>query len=173
MKKQVLSAPLRQSLSAISAEVPKRISRRAFLQSVAAFAAGRAFAAPPGVFSVGTPLLSFAAISDIHVTVQKPSLKYGTKVFEHALEWYRAQGVDAVVITGDLADKGLTEELEMVGAAWRKVFPENKGSMMPGTMERSPRNCTPIRRISRRTNSPVTIPNAGSRLSANGTPPSA
>ena len=127
MKKQVLSAPRCQSLVSISAEVPKRISRRAFLQSVAAFAAGRAFAAPPGVFSVGTPLLSFAAISDIHVTVHKPSPKYGTKVFEHALEWYRAQGVDAVVITGDLADNGLTEELEMAGAAWRKVFPGTKG----------------------------------------------
>ena len=87
MKKPPMSAPLCQPLASIYAEVPKRISRRAFLQSVAAFAAGRAFAAPPGVFSVGTPLLSFAAISDIHVTVYKPSLKYGTKVFEHALEW--------------------------------------------------------------------------------------
>lgn len=127
MKKAAMSAPLRQSLTSIHAEMPKCISRRSFLQGIAAFAAGRAFAAPPGVFSVGAPLLSFAAISDIHVTVQKPSPKYGTKVFEHALKWYRAQGVDAVVITGDLADKGLTEELEMVGAAWRKVFPENKG----------------------------------------------
>ena len=92
-----------------------------------AFAAGRAFAAPHGLFSSGAPLLTFAAISDIHVKSKKSSSNYGTDVFEHALEWYRAQGVDAVVIAGDLADSGLVEELEMVGAAWRKVFPEDKG----------------------------------------------
>jgi predicted phosphodiesterase len=92
-----------------------------------AFAAGRAFAAPHGVFSSGVPRLTFAAVSDIHIKSPKSHLKYDTAVFEHALEWYRAQGVDAVLVAGDLADSGLVEELEMVGAAWRKIFPEDKG----------------------------------------------
>ena len=102
------------------------LTRRGFLSGALAFAAGRAFAAPHGAFSAGAPRLAFAAISDIHVKSPKSPAKYDTKVFEHALEWYRAQGVDAVVVAGDLADSGLVEELEMVGAAWRKVFPDDK-----------------------------------------------
>ena len=103
------------------------LTRRGFLSCAMAFAAGRAFAAPHGVFSSGVPRLTFAAISDIHIKSPKSHLKYDTAVFEHALEWYRAQGVDAVLVAGDLADSGLVEELEMVGAAWRKIFPEDKG----------------------------------------------
>ena len=103
------------------------LTRRGFLSCAMAFAAGRAFAAPHGVFSSGVPRLTFAAVSDIHIKSPKSHLKYDTAVFEHALEWYRAQGVDAVLVAGDLADSGLVEELEMVGAAWRKIFPEDKG----------------------------------------------
>ena len=107
------------------------VSRRSFLGGVASFGATwglRAFAAPPGLFSSGRPLLTFGAISDIHISSPASKVKVGTKLFEHALGWYRAQGVDAVVVAGDLANYGLVEELEMVGAAWRKVFPENRGA---------------------------------------------
>lgn len=106
-------------------------SRRSFLTSLAslgAFSGLRAFAAPQGMFSGGTPLLTFAAISDIHIFHPKAKAAGGQKFFEHALEWYRAQNVDAVLVAGDLANYGTVEELKIVGDTWRKVFPENKGA---------------------------------------------
>ena len=106
------------------------VSRRSFLGGAASFGAFwgvRAFAATPGLFSDGRPLLTFGALSDIHVSSPASKVKVGTKIFERALEWYRAKGADAVLVAGDLANYGLTEELEMVGAAWRKVFPGNRG----------------------------------------------
>ncbi len=93
---------------------------------MACFAAGRAFAAPHGMFGGGSPALAFAAVSDVHIAHPKANAKYDTQVFERALKWYGGQGVDAVMIAGDLADRGLVDELEMLGAAWRKVFPGNK-----------------------------------------------
>ncbi len=92
---------------------------------MAVFAAGRAFAAPPGMFAGSSPKLVFAAMSDIHVCHPATGWGLGTEVFERALGWYRRRGVDAVVVAGDLAEHGLVEELEMVGYAWRKMFPDN------------------------------------------------
>ena len=46
--------------------------------------------------------------------------------FRHTLEWFRSQGVDAVVIAGDMADKGLDANLMAVSEAWYSVFPEDK-----------------------------------------------
>ena len=102
------------------------LTRRSFIECMAAFAAGRAFAAPHGMFGGGKPELVFAAVSDVHIVHPKISPSCGTQVFERALKWYREQGVDAVLIAGDLADCGLVDELEMLGAAWRKMFPDNK-----------------------------------------------
>ena len=73
------------------------VSRRSFLGGVASFGATwglRAFAAPPGLFSSGCPQLTFGAISDIHISSPASKVKVGTKLFEHALGWYRAQGVE-------------------------------------------------------------------------------
>ena len=102
------------------------ISRRSFLECMACFAAGQAFAAPPGMFSGANPKLVFAAMTDIHVCHPKTGRNLGTEVFEHALEWYRTQMLDAVLVAGDLAEHGLTDELEMMGEAWRKMFPGNR-----------------------------------------------
>jgi len=102
------------------------LSRRSFLECMACFAAGRAFAAPHGSFGGGSPELVFAAVSDVHIVHPTANAKCGTQVFERALKWYGGQGVDAVLIAGDLADNGLVDELEMLGAAWRKMFPDNK-----------------------------------------------
>ena len=102
------------------------VSRRSFLECMTLFAAGRAFAAPHGMFSGGSPELVFAAVSDVHIVHPKANSKCGTQVFERALDWYRQQGIDAVMIAGDLADSGLVDELEMLGAAWRKMFPDDK-----------------------------------------------
>ncbi len=78
----------------------------------------------------GTPRLKFGVVSDIHITrLGKPGDKYsygsGT-TFRHALEWFRDQGVDAVVCAGDMADRGILANLKVVGELWRSVFPGNK-----------------------------------------------
>ena len=99
------------------------ITRKNFLigsMAVAAAGARRMFAAPAGTVC-GTPRLKLAVLSDIHVRNESSQ-----KVFVKALEWYRAQGVDAVLVAGDMADQGLVSQLQLVADAWFKVFPDNK-----------------------------------------------
>ena len=99
------------------------ITRKSFLigsMSVAAMGARRMFAVPAGSVT-GTPRLKVAVMSDIHVRDEKSQA-----VFIKALEWYRAQGVDAVLVAGDMADLGLVSQLQLVADAWFKVFPDNK-----------------------------------------------
>ena len=99
------------------------ISRRHFLigsMAVAAAGARRMFAVPAGTVC-GTPRLKVGVLSDIHVRNEETQ-----KVFIKALEWYRAQGVDAVLVAGDMADHGLVFQLQLVADAWFKVFPENR-----------------------------------------------
>ncbi len=99
------------------------ISRKRFLvgsMAVAAAGARRMFAAPSGTVT-GTPRLKVAVMSDIHVRDERTQ-----QIFIKALEWYRAQGVDAVLVAGDMADQGLVSQLQLVADAWFKVFPGNK-----------------------------------------------
>ena len=99
------------------------ISRKRFLigsMAVAAAGARRMFAAPAGTVC-GTPRMKVGVLSDIHVRDEATQ-----KVFIKSLEWYRAQGVDAVLVAGDIADHGLVFQLQLVADAWFKVFPENK-----------------------------------------------
>ena len=94
------------------------VSRRVFVSNAAAAAALQAFAAPASV-----PRLRFGLISDIHLS---NSRKSADRVFRPALEWFRDQGVDAVVCTGDLATCGYLSELEIVSRTWFDVFPEDR-----------------------------------------------
>ena len=77
-------------------------------------------------------LLRFGVISDTHVRLAQGgetlNPKMDTRALEDALLWYRDQGVDAVVIAGDLTDCGLRGELKAVADTWFKVFP---GDMAP------------------------------------------
>lgn len=108
------------------------ISRRWFIGSAAAsvaFGGCRFFSAPSGLFSSGKPKMSFGVVSDVHVLYSEKhgiAKSHTTETFEHTLKWFRDQGVDAVVIAGDIADKGIVEELQAVADAWFKVFPNNK-----------------------------------------------
>lgn len=109
------------------------ISRRFFIGSAASFGAfggSRCFAAPVGVVSAGNPNLKFGVVSDIHITKigEKEKMEgWGNNLtFRHTLEWFREQGVDAVMVAGDMADLGMVEELEAVADAWYKVFPDDK-----------------------------------------------
>ena len=109
------------------------ISRRWFIGGLASFGAfggNRIFSAHAGTFSGGKPNLTFGVISDVHVRLAASregfAKDHDTTTLVHTFEWFRAQGVDAVMIVGDIADKGLVDELQYVAEAWFKVFPDDK-----------------------------------------------
>ncbi len=86
---------------------------------------------PSGGFAAcGTPRLRFGVVSDIHITKvgagEKMEAWGNNLTFRHTLEWFRDQNVDAVVIAGDMADKGMVDQLEAVAQAWYSVFPEDR-----------------------------------------------
>ena len=93
------------------------ITRSAFIRGGAAIAALPAFAGGE------MPRLRFGFISDIHVGRGRAS---ADRVYRPALEWFRDQGVDAVVCTGDLATTGLLAELKHVSDVWYEVFPGDR-----------------------------------------------
>ena len=114
------------------------LSRRRFFIGGAAFASLGAFAGNR-FFAVttsttlprkGKPRLKFGVLSDIHIlrigADEKMSDGGNSLTFRHALEWFRSQDVDAVVIAGDMADKGIDENLMAVADAWYSVFPDDK-----------------------------------------------
>ena len=69
----------------------------------------------------GEPHLILGVLSDIHIFDEKQ-----VPVFERALEFFRDRKADGVIIAGDMADRGLVDQLELVAKTWFKVFPENR-----------------------------------------------
>ena len=106
------------------------ITRRFFiggLASASALGGCRAVRMSAGSgLSNGRPNLRFGVVSDIHISLDDRDGCCNTDTLVSALEWFRDQGVDAVMIPGDLADTGLVPEMEAVAAAWFKVFPDDK-----------------------------------------------
>lgn len=111
------------------------ISRRQFFIGGAAFGAlgafsGCRFFTSGGTSAAGTPKLKFGVVSDIHILrvgADEEMSAFGNNLtFKHTLEWFRSQNVDAVVIAGDMADKGLDTHLLAVAEAWYSVFPDDK-----------------------------------------------
>jgi len=107
----------------------RSLSRRDFLGAVAAMGAVagcRTFSLAGG----DRPLLRIGVVSDVHIRLAKggEALEdgYGTETFEKALEYFRDQGADAVVIAGDMADSGLAAELKAVADTWYRVFPDDR-----------------------------------------------
>ena len=78
------------------------------------------------------PPLRLGVVSDIHIRNNgKTANNYEggtTGTFRAALEYFRDRRVDAVVIAGDMADRGQISELVRVAEVWRDVFPECKGA---------------------------------------------
>ncbi len=107
------------------------VSRRWFIGGMASLGAlqgCRAFTDPLGVCR-GRGNLRFGVLSDVHVSLAyDPGHVSDPVAFIHALQWFDAQGVDAVVIAGDMAENGVDEQLFLVGNAWRKVFPGDRGA---------------------------------------------
>lgn len=107
------------------------MNRRSFIGkslSVAGLAVcrcGPAFAAPRGRYSSGNPELVFGVISDIHVKPLSGG-KYFTGPFKSALEMFRKEGVDAVVVAGDMITNAVTDEMEKFAETWFDVFPDDR-----------------------------------------------
>ena len=76
------------------------------------------------------PPLRLGGVSDIHIRNNgKTANNYvggTTGTFRAALQYFRDKRVDAVVIAGDMADKGLDTHLLAVAEAWYSVFPDDK-----------------------------------------------
>ena len=111
------------------------INRRSFLIGGASFASLGAFAgnrfAPGMSIPVGAkPRIRFGVLSDVHIVRvganEDIALRGNNLTFKRTLEWFKSQNVDAVVIAGDITDKGLSENLMAVADAWYSVFPDDK-----------------------------------------------
>lgn len=93
-------------------------SRRGFLLGCSAFAAMCASGA-----EVGRRRLRVGLLSDIHVTTLRD-----VPWFEKALRYFDGQGVDAVLISGDLTRWSKYGELKRVADTWFRVFPGDRGA---------------------------------------------
>lgn len=98
------------------------LSRRTFLESFGAAAGGLLL--PADAFGAGTPNMKLGVITDVHISKSWDQEKY----LEKALRYFDAQGVDAVMVPGDIAHSGLVSELTSFASVWYKVFPGDKGS---------------------------------------------
>ena len=108
------------------------ISRRWFIGGAASFGAfgGCRFLSCHDYRAGGTPNIRFGVVSDIHITKVGAGEKmegWGNNLtFRHTLEWFREQGVDAVMIAGDMADNGMDDHIMAVAEAWYSVFPGDR-----------------------------------------------
>lgn len=99
------------------------VSRRGFLAGAVsatgtvAIPGGRAGAAS----SADAPNVSFGVISDVHL--EKPG---DEDTLIKALEYFRDNGADGVVIAGDIANTGRIEQMERAADSWWRVFPDGK-----------------------------------------------
>ncbi len=105
------------------------ISRRWFIGGMASLGVMRALRAAPGAYSAGKANLIFGVVTDIHLSIHRKGdglVYHGEDKFRQTLEFFRDRGVDGVVICGDMADRGLVDELQAVARAWYSVFPNDK-----------------------------------------------
>ena len=96
------------------------VTRRGFIGGFGAAFAGARFGALAGDAG-GTPIMKFGVLSDVHLNANGDETH-----FVKALEWFRDQGADAVMIAGDIADTGRIDQLECCANCWFRVFPNNK-----------------------------------------------
>ena len=107
------------------------LNRRAFLGGLGATFAVRGVLA--AAKRLETPRLRVGIVSDVHAQhAYDPNDKkhqgyFSTGTLEKALAYFKEQGVDAVVIAGDMTQFGGLCELEATGISWRRVFPDDKG----------------------------------------------
>ncbi len=97
--------------------------------SLGAFQGCRFLASPIDIG--GTPKLRFGVVTDIHVIAEHTDRDHcgNTRTFRRALKWFDRQGVDAVMLAGDMADAGLITQLQSVADAWNSVFPNGRSTI--------------------------------------------
>ena len=105
-------------------EAGAEISRRGFLGGFCAGAAGLIL--PANSHCTENPRMRFGVVSDVHIRAS--GVWDWRKYTEHALRWFDAQGVDAVMVPGDIAHSGLIQELKGFAEIWDKVFKDGKKS---------------------------------------------
>ena len=107
------------------------ISRRFFIGGAASFGAFQGCRLAQGPSLGGVARLKFGVVSDIHVIAENTDRPHqgNTRTFRRALRWFDAQGVDGVIIAGDMADAGLVSQLQCVADAWNAVFPGNRSRL--------------------------------------------
>ena len=104
------------------------LDRRAFLGGALAAVGG--FILPTRGWSASSrPDLVFGVISDLHFGAEAGGhgIHMDERV-EKALRWFDAQGVDAVMVPGDIAHSGRIKELTRFAEVWYRVFPNGRGS---------------------------------------------
>lgn len=106
------------------------MTRRFFIAGATSFGAfgGLRFAAKADFRPSGKPRLAFGVLSDVHILAEAgaANCERGCAYFRRTLEWFRDQGVDAVMIVGDLADNGLSTQLQAFADTWFAVFPGDR-----------------------------------------------
>ncbi|MGN0852468.1 MAG: family 16 glycosylhydrolase [Kiritimatiellia bacterium] len=98
-----------------------QLDRRSFLLCSSSALGGCVL--PPDFFGTGTPLMKFGLVSDVHLGGEGKEAD-----LERTLRFFDAQGVDAVMIPGDIAHSGLIREFERLAAVWYAVFPNDRGA---------------------------------------------
>ena len=70
--------------------------------------------------ATGPANVTIGVLSDVHVGTSR------AKMLEETFAFFRDAGVDGVIIAGDIANSGNSNELKSAGNAWDAVFPDNK-----------------------------------------------
>ena len=70
--------------------------------------------------ATGPANVTIGVLSDVHVGTSR------AKMLEDTFAFLRDAGVDGVIIAGDIANSGNSNELKSAGNAWDAVFPGNK-----------------------------------------------
>ena len=98
------------------------VSRRWFIGGAASFGALQGCRLLSGSSSCGgRPNVTFGVLSDVHL--ENPG---DEDTFLAALAYFHDQGVDGVMIAGDIANHGLYPQLKRAADGWFKVFPDGK-----------------------------------------------
>ena len=97
------------------------LSRKQFVGGLAAAFGGLIL--PADAFGAGTSILKLGLVSDVHLGGEGKEAD-----LEKVLRFFDAQGVDAVMITGDIAHTGLIKEFERFAAIWNRVFSDDRGA---------------------------------------------
>ena len=108
------------------------ISRRWFIGGAVSFGAfGGSRFLVGNCHAAGRPNLRFGVVSDIHIVFranpgESETARNNELTFVRTLEWFRDQGVDGVIVAGDMADNGIVDQLHIVAEAWNRVFPGDR-----------------------------------------------